>query len=114
MHCWLTLLAFNALQAIPTKEGIKTVLLAALLLPLRACQSQAKKGKTTPTVSLIVGDSMKWKKSYASHVVELHAQASELHRIAQQLQVRNTTDKKTKTVSRWDDGAQSSSILSGS
>lgn len=71
----------------PSKEAVKTAQLAALLLPLRACQSQAKKGKTNPTVSLIIADSMKWKKMYAGHVTELHAQAPVLLEVFQQLQV---------------------------
>ena len=76
-----------ALQVEPSKEEVKTAQLAALLLPLRACQSQAKKGKTNPSVSLIVADSMKWKKMYAGHVTELHAQAPVLLEVSQQLQV---------------------------
>lgn len=77
----------SLLQVQPDKEAIKTAQLAALLLPLRACQSQAKKGKTNPTVSLIVADSLKWKKLYAAHVTELHTQAPALLAAAQQLQV---------------------------
>lgn len=75
------------MQNKPSKEDIKIAHLAALLLPLRACQSQAKKGKTNPTVSLIIGESMKWKKLYAGHVMELHAQAPVLLEVSQQLQV---------------------------
>lgn len=76
-----------ALQVEPNKEEVKTAQLAALLLPLRGCQSQAKKGKLNPSVSLIVADSMKWKKMYAAHVTELHAQAPVLLEVSQQLQV---------------------------
>lgn len=87
LHTVVTCTPPHLLQVQPDKEAIKTAQLAALLLPLRACQSQAKKGKTNPTVSLIVADSLKWKKLYAAHVTELHTQAPALLAAAQQLQV---------------------------
>ena len=72
------------------KEEVKVALLSALLLPVRALESKGKKGKSLPVVPLIVGESMKWKKSYASLAAEVQAQAPELLKVYQTLQV--TTD----------------------
>lgn len=66
---------------------MKVALLSALLLPLRALQSQGKKGKTVPTVSLVIGESMKWTKKYATFVQDIHTQAPELLTVSQTLQV---------------------------
>ncbi len=69
------------------KEEVKVALLSALLLPVRALESKGKKGKSLPVVPLIVGESMKWKKSYASLAAEVQAQAPELLKVYQTLQV---------------------------
>lgn len=69
------------------KEEVKVALLSALLLPVRALESKGKKGKSLPVVPLIVGESMKWKKSYASLAAEVQAQAPELLKVYQALQV---------------------------
>lgn len=69
------------------KEEAKVALLSALLLPVRALESQGKKGKSLPVVPLIVGESVKWKKSYASLTAEVQAQAPELLKVYQTLQV---------------------------
>lgn len=69
------------------KEEVKLALLSALLLPVRALESKGKKGKSLPVVPLIVGESMKWKKSYASLAAEIQAQAPELLKVYQTLQV---------------------------
>lgn len=69
------------------KEEVKVALLSALLLPVRALASKGKKGKSLPVVPLIVGESMKWKKSYASLAAEIQAQAPELLKVYQTLQV---------------------------
>ncbi len=73
------------------KEEVKVGLLSALLLPVRALESQGKKGKSLPVVPLIVGESMKWKKSYASLAAEVQAQAPELLKVYQTLQVTNSS-----------------------
>ena len=75
------------LQEELSKEEVKVALLSALLLPLRALQSQGKKGKTMPAVPLVVGDSMKWTKKYATIVQDIHTQAPELLKVSQTLQV---------------------------
>lgn len=77
----------HALQADVSKEEVKVALLTALLLPLRALESKDKKGKAVPVVPLIVGESMKWKKTYASCAAELQTQAPELLGVYQTLQV---------------------------
>ncbi len=69
------------------KEEVKVALLSALLLPVRALASKGKKGKSLPVVPLIVGESMKWKKSYATLAAEVQAQAPELLQVYQTLQV---------------------------
>lgn len=66
---------------------MKVALLSALLLPLRALQSQGKKGKTVPAVPLVIADSMKWPKKYAGFVQDLQAQALDLFAVSQMLQV---------------------------
>ena len=75
------------LQEELSKEEVKVALLSALLLPLRALQSQGKKGKTVPTVPLVIGDSMKWTKKYATIVQDIYTQAPELLKVSQTLQV---------------------------
>ena len=67
---------------------MKIALLSALLLPLRVLQSKGKKGKTMPVVPLVVGESMKWPKKYATFVQDIQAQAPELLTVSQTLQVR--------------------------
>ncbi|DBA72537.1 hypothetical protein WJX79_010559 [Trebouxia sp. C0005] len=80
-----TLAAVN-FQVDVGKEEAKVALLSALLLPVRALESQGKKGKSLPVVPLIVGESVKWKKSYASLTAEVQAQAPELLKVYQTLQ----------------------------
>ncbi|DBB02922.1 TPA: hypothetical protein ACH3X1_013524 [Trebouxia sp. C0004] len=80
-----TLAAVN-FQVGVAKEEVKVALLSALLLPVRAVESKGKKGKSLPVVPLIVGESMKWKKSYASLAAEVQAQAPELLKVYQTLQ----------------------------
>ena len=80
----------NALQVDIGKEEVKVALLAALLLPLRALESKSKTGTSVSAVRLIVRDSMKWKKTYASLAAELQIQAPELLKVHQTLQVRPT------------------------
>ena len=70
-----------------SQEEVKTALLSALLLPLRAVQSKGKKGKTVPVVPLVIAESMKWPKKYASLVQDIQAQAPELLAVSQTLQV---------------------------
>jgi len=72
-----------------SKEEVKVALLSALLLPLRALQSEGKKRGTVPAVPLIVGESMKWKKTYATLAAEIQAQAPELLKVYQTLQVKS-------------------------
>ncbi|KAL3159903.1 hypothetical protein ABBQ38_010300 [Trebouxia sp. C0009 RCD-2024] len=79
------------LSAVPfqeelSKEEVKVALLSALLLPLRALQSQGKKGKTVPIVPIVIGESMKWTKKYATIVQDIHTQAPELLTVSQTLQ----------------------------
>ncbi|DBB09878.1 hypothetical protein WJX82_001683 [Trebouxia sp. C0006] len=80
-----TLAAVN-FQVNVGKEEVKVALLSALLLPVRALASKGKKGKSLPVVPLIVGESMKWKKSYATLAAEVQAQAPELLKVYQTLQ----------------------------
>lgn len=75
------------LQEELSKEEVKVALLSALLLPLRALQSQGKKGKTVPIVPIVIGESMKWTKKYATIVQDIHTQAPELLTVSQTLQV---------------------------
>ena len=75
------------MQVDMSKEEVKLTLLSALLLPLRALESKGKKGKSLPVVPIVVGESMKWKKSYAALAADVHAQAPELLRVYQTLQV---------------------------
>ena len=83
-HCCHVLIE---LQEEFSKEKAKIALLSALLLPLRALQSKGKKGKTVPVVPLVVGESMKWPKKYATFVQDIQAQAPELLTVSQTLQV---------------------------
>ena len=89
MIFWLSAVAsaVHALQEELSKEEVKIAMLAALLLPLRVLQGQGKKGKAVPIVPLVVGESMKWTKKYATFVQDLHEQAPELLTVSQALQV---------------------------
>ena len=73
---------------------MKVALLSALLLPLRALQSQGKKGKTVPTVPLVIGESMKWTKKYAAFAQDIQAHAPELLAVSQTLQVMDYADRR--------------------
>ena len=85
--CLMSLLSCTELQEELSKEEVKIALLSALLLPLRALHSKGKKGKTVPVVPLVVGESMKWPKKYATFVQDVQAQAPELLTVSQTLQV---------------------------
>ena len=63
-------------------------LMAALLLPLREVTIPLSKGKTTPLASWIIKDGIKWTNREADGVAALHAEASKLLSVSQQLQVR--------------------------
>eukprot|EP00891_Asterochloris_glomerata_P004494 jgi/Astpho2/4494/Aster-00094 len=62
-------------QELQTAEVARLTLLAALLLPLRSCQVQDKKGKQHPVTAEVVGEGMKWPKKMASNTAALHAEA---------------------------------------
>ena len=87
LHLLIAQSAFDAFQEDLSKEEVKVALLSALLLPLKALQTQGKKGKTVPAVPLVVVDSMKWPKKYAAFVQDVQAQAPELLAVSQMLQV---------------------------
>lgn len=103
-YCRLHVVALWTLQLLPSlfycfiyyiiyfqeevsQEEVKIALLSALLLPLRAVQSKGKKGKTVPIVPLVIAESMKWPKKYATLVQDIQAQAPELLAVSQTLQV---------------------------
>lgn len=77
-----------ALQELQTAEVARLTLLAALLLPLRSCQVQDKKGKQHPVTAEVVGEGMKWPKKMASNTAALHAEAPGLLQTYKALQVR--------------------------
>jgi len=70
----------SSLQDIPSLEADarRQILLAALLLPLRAAEVVSAKGKTQTMSSHIVRDSLKWKAKDAEIVDVLHAVAPRL------------------------------------
>jgi hypothetical protein len=68
-------------------------LMAALLLPLRACEIVRDGKKPTALTDHIILDSIKWKRKHAEAIAALHAAAPELLRITQSLQARPHTMK---------------------
>lgn len=66
----------------------RLALLAALLLPLRACEIVRDGKKPTALTDHIILESIKWKRKHAEAIVALHAAAPELLRITQSLQAR--------------------------
>ena len=78
----------SAVQELQTAEVARLTLLAALLLPLRSCQVQDRKGKQHPVTAEVVGEGMKWPKKMASNTAALHAEAPGLLQTYKALQVR--------------------------
>ena len=89
-HC-VPLDTSAALQELQTAEVARLTLLAALLLPLRSCQVQDKKGKQHPVTAEVVGEGIKWPKKMASNTAALHAEAPGLLQTYKALQVRQHT-----------------------
>ena len=89
-HC-VPLDTSAALQELQTAEVARLTLLAALLLPLRSCQVQDKKGKPHPVTAEVVGEGIKWPKKMASNTAALHAEAPGLLQTYKALQVRHHT-----------------------
>ena len=54
------------------KEELRFLLLAALLLPLRACMVPGPKGKPTPAAAFIAREAIKWRTKDADMAVLLH------------------------------------------
>ncbi len=68
----------------------RLALLAAMLLPLRACEITRDGSKPTMLTHHIVLESIKWKRKDAEAVSALHAAAAELLHVSQLLQARSS------------------------
>ena len=81
------------MQTPVSQDERQALLLAALLLPLRAASIPGKGNKSTPLASWIVKEGIKWTNRDADGVVALHQEAAVLLQVSQQLQVRPATVK---------------------
>lgn len=76
-------LSFNCAALLPThpqpekeekdeKEDARFLMLAALLLPLRACMVSGPKGKPARATDVIIRESIKWRNSDVTMTAQLH------------------------------------------
>ncbi|KAK9810386.1 hypothetical protein WJX72_009795 [[Myrmecia] bisecta] len=80
-----------------SKEERRLALLAALLLPLRKCETSAPKGKNkkVPLAEFIVRESIKWRGKDADAVKALHEEAGHLLNVYASLQAAQASTEET-------------------
>lgn len=88
-------------------EEKRTLQIAAMLLPLRACEAPGAKGKMQAASVVILRESIKWRAKDGDNVQMLHDTAAELVRIAGML---DQGSLQTPSLSASADGSAGESL----